>query len=240
MPQWRNNGYSGDLPVMSSISGKLRSIQLHTSGNGNGMLEYLMDQKHEIQQIVRSEAEAGPKKIQFAAKMKMLKDVSEQEEPEHFDFLINSEMTIVYPGENLTDEMFWNKVEQIINSISTITTNGSGWCFEKLLSFEIKLSRFCPIRAGSYIALPVKYQSEQSLLNIRNYQDSNCFLYSTRLLSTYSMDPHSWTKTPLGEQNEVLLCTDQKTQGLINRMVITRCQCLWTKSVYSRTKTMSK
>ena len=177
MPQWRNNGYSGDLPVMSSISGNLRSIQLHTSGNENDMLEYLMNQKHEIQQIVRSETEAGPKKIQFAAKIKMLKDVSEQEEPEHFDFFINSEMTIVYPGENLTDEMFWNKVEQIINSISTLTTNGSGWRFEKLLSFEIKLSRFSPIRAGSYIALPVKYQSEQSLLNIRNYGDPNCFLY---------------------------------------------------------------
>ena len=98
MPQWRNNGYSGDLPVMSSISGNLRSIQLHTSGNENDMLEYLMNEKHEIQQIVRSETEAGPKKIQFAAKIKMLKDVSEQEEPEHFDFFINSEMTIVYPG----------------------------------------------------------------------------------------------------------------------------------------------
>ena len=62
MPQWRNNGYSGNL----------RSIQLHTSGNKNDMLEYLMNQKHEIQQIVRSETEAGQKKIQIAAKIKML------------------------------------------------------------------------------------------------------------------------------------------------------------------------
>ena len=107
----------------------------------------------------------------------MLKDVSEQEEPKHFVFFINSEKTITYPGANLTDEKFWIKVEQIINSISTITKNGSVWRFETLLSFAIKLSRFSPIRAGSYIALPVKYQSERSLLNIRNYQDPNCFLY---------------------------------------------------------------
>ena len=73
--------------------------------------------------------------------------------------------------------MFWNRVEQIINSISAITTNGRGWLFEKLLSIEIKLSKFSPIRSGSYIALPAKYQSEQSLLSIRNYQDPNCFLY---------------------------------------------------------------
>ena len=89
-PQLRKNGYNGDLPVMSSISGNLQSIQLHTSGNENDMLEYLMNQKHDIQPIVRSETGAGPKKIQFAAKLKMLKDVSEQEEPEHFNFFINS------------------------------------------------------------------------------------------------------------------------------------------------------
>ena len=84
MPQWRNNGYSGDLPVMSSISENLRSIQLHTSGNENDMLEYLMNQIHEIQQIIRSETEAGPKKIHFAATIKLLRDVSEHEEPVQF------------------------------------------------------------------------------------------------------------------------------------------------------------
>ena len=64
-PQWRNNGYSGDLPMISSIGGNLRSMQLRTKTSDieNDMLEYLMNQKHEIQQIVRSETEAGPKKI---------------------------------------------------------------------------------------------------------------------------------------------------------------------------------
>ena len=240
MPQWRNSGYSGDLPVVSSISGDLRSIQLHTSGNENDMLEYLMNQKHEIQQIIRSETEAGPKKIQFAAKIKMMKDVSEQEEPEHFDFFINSEMTIVYPGENLTDEMFWNKAEQIINSISTITTNGSGWRFEKLAVIRNKIVKVLPNSCW----LLHCFASE---VPIRAIATEHQELQGSELLSVllHGCFPLIlWTPTRerrhLGAQSEVLLYTDQKTQGLINRMVITRCQCLWTKSVYSRTKTMSK
>ena len=43
--------------------------------------------------------------------------------------------------------------------------------------FEIKITRFVPVRPGFYIALPPKYESEQSLLNNRNYNDRNCFLY---------------------------------------------------------------
>ena len=62
MPQWRNNGYCGDLPVISSIGGKLRPIHLHTSGIENDMLEYLMNHKLEI----RSGTKAGLKKILFA------------------------------------------------------------------------------------------------------------------------------------------------------------------------------
>ena len=44
----------------------------------------------------------------------------------------------------------------------------------------MKFSGFSPIRAVSYNALPVKYQLEQSMLNIRNYKDPKCVFYCYR------------------------------------------------------------
>ena len=77
----------------------------------------------------------------------------------------------------MTDDEFWENVEKMLNTISTFTSEGSGWRFSRLLAFELKFARFSPIRAGSYIALPPKYVSEQNLLNINNINDPNCFLY---------------------------------------------------------------
>ena len=86
-------------------------------------------------------------------------------------------MKFLYPGNGLPDGQYWEAFEKILNSVSTFTSQGSGWWFEKLLKFEQKFDRFVPIRAGSYVALPPKSESDQLLLSIQNNNDANCFKY---------------------------------------------------------------
>ena len=127
-PPWRNDGYTCYLPAMISIGGNLRSIQLHTSGIQTDMLLYIIDQKPEIQQIVGSENEAGPKKIQFAAKMKNAeRRIRNRRTKTIFNFFANFRNDPRMPW---WKSNIWKVLEQIINSISTITTNRkSGWRF---------------------------------------------------------------------------------------------------------------
>ena len=178
MPQWdESNNYDlGGHERVSIFNDGLKSIKMHIGEEGRDMLEFLVANQREIKRIIRNETVAGPAKMQFAARIQMVKD-SEEEGEVNTEFFVNTRMVLIYPGEEMTDDEFWENVEKMLNTISTFTSEGSGWRFSRLLAFELKFARFSPIRAGSYIALPPKYVSEQNLLNINNINDPNCFLY---------------------------------------------------------------
>ena len=47
----------------------------------------------------------------------------------------------------------------------------------EIVQLEIRVALFTPMKGLSYIALPHQLQSSNSLLNIRNREDHNCFMY---------------------------------------------------------------
>ena len=53
---------------------------------------------------------------------------------------------------------------------------GSGWIFVGWKRVTVKIVKWSPARASSYIPTPVKLRRKRCLLNIRN-RDNNCFLY---------------------------------------------------------------
>ena len=58
-------------------------------------------------------------------------------------------------------------------------TAGSGWVIEKLNVVELKISKYSPLRTGSYIATPPQIETQRkSVLNIKNMEDNLCFIYS--------------------------------------------------------------
>ncbi|KAL7643706.1 UNVERIFIED_CONTAM: hypothetical protein RMT77_005704 [Armadillidium vulgare] len=66
-----------------------------------------------------------------------------------------------------------NKIEE---KICTFTREGSGWIINKLLEFEIKVAKYKPLRASSYIETPIKYKNPKfGLINIQNKNDNECF-----------------------------------------------------------------
>ena len=181
MPDFTTKGYNGPHPVQSSIRGNLKIVQIPANGDEVHLLDYLNNRKAEIHSIVDVQTKANPIKIGLSASIQMIKDVhtdgAGDGEEKKIEFWANSQMKLLYPGNGLPDDQYWEAVEKILNSVSAFTSQGSGWRFEKLLKFELKLARFVPIRAGSYIALPPKFESDQLLLNIRNYNDANSFKY---------------------------------------------------------------
>ena len=65
----------------------------------------------------------------------------------------------------------------MLATLYTITASGSGWIVVKIVHLEIRVALFVPMTGSSSIALPNKLQLFHSLLNIRNHEDHNCFLY---------------------------------------------------------------
>ena len=79
----------------------------------------------------------------------------------------------------LTADEYYSHVDKLLSKMNVFCTAGSGWVIEKLNLVELKISKFAPLWAGSYIASPPELENQRkSILNIRNWKDNLCFLYS--------------------------------------------------------------
>ena len=80
-------------------------------------------------------------------------------------------------AEGLTNESFNEMIEKMLASLHTFASSGSGWIQERLVQIRVSFARYRPIRASSFIELPLQLRNDSSLLNIRNHDDNNCFTY---------------------------------------------------------------
>ena len=50
-----------------------------------------------------------------------------------------------------------------------------GWCLLNLVSLDINIVRYNPLKASSYIDLPRSIKAKQACINVQNVGDDNCF-----------------------------------------------------------------
>ena len=60
--------------------------------------------------------------------------------------------------------------------IDRFTSNGSGWTVNQIQRHYIKLGKYQPLAARSYIPLPAIIQNKKATINIKN-KDNKCFMY---------------------------------------------------------------
>ena len=83
---------------------------------------------------------------------------------------INLEKTEV---KDLLKEM----INQILNNLSIYQKKGSGWYFKEVISLEIHIVEYKPMKGGSYIPLPNFILRKKAIINMEN-EDNKCFLWS--------------------------------------------------------------
>ena len=74
--------------------------------------------------------------------------------------------------DGLDNDEYFEMVEQMLSIVYI-----DGWVLDKIMKLDIKIVKFSPIRASSYLALPRELANERSVLNIRNQNDEKCFFY---------------------------------------------------------------
>ena len=93
----------------------------------------------------------------------------------------------VYDSSDIHDVL--NSIyENLVSAIEEFQQRGSGWILDKLLSLDLHLLEFDPLRATPYIPLPTCIQSRKTVINIKN-KDEKCFLWSV-IASLYG-DSHA-------------------------------------------------
>ena len=80
---------------------------------------------------------------------------------------------------SLTAEEYFGHIDKLLTKMNVFCTAGSWWVIEILNIVELKISKYSPLRAGSYTATSPELETQRkSVLNIKNMKDNLCFFYS--------------------------------------------------------------
>ena len=167
----------------SAFNGILQSYSIEPTDDemvvARDLQAFMMFKQEPIQELIDQNLSAGPEKVQFSAELQLLKQFREpDEDDERITIFANSLMTPVY-SEGLSNADFSSMVEKILAVLFNFASSRSGWLLEKVLCVNIMFAKYRPASGSSYIdELPPHLQECNSLLNIRNHTDNNCFIYS--------------------------------------------------------------
>ena len=75
-------------------------------------------------------------------------------------------------------DLYAESKAKIWNSFDKWIKEGSGWRIESVQKVILKICKYKPVHASSYIQCPKKIDVTDSVLNVQN-QDNKCFLWST-------------------------------------------------------------
>ena len=175
-PVTQTQNSKGKLLQASAFGGTVQTYYLEANGD-HDFLQFMVDRKQLIDEIIEEAVQAEPKKVQLSARVKLEKPALEDEDATDLTIHVNSKMETVYLGERLTEDAFFTMLDQMLSSLFSFTSHGSGWMLKDINGLYVKLVSYVPIRGSSYLALPSDLQSMNCLLNIRNREDNNCFLY---------------------------------------------------------------
>ena len=164
----------GKKPTTTAINGSLKVYTI-LGNREEDLFEFMMEKKAEVHRIILQNTVRNSQKVQLCATIQLEKPVQDDDD-ESLSIYVRSNMQAVYK-EGLKNEQYLEMVEKMLATLYTFTASGSGWMVVKIVQLEIRLALFAPMTGSSYIALPNKLQNSNSLLNIRNREDHNCFLY---------------------------------------------------------------
>ena len=73
--------------------------------------------------------------------------------------------------------MFIENVKtNLSNFIPEMQIQNSGWVFSKILNIIVSISKYQPLRGGSYLPLPEILTNKKCCINIKN-EDNECLKY---------------------------------------------------------------
>ena len=69
-------------------------------------------------------------------------------------------------------------IAEIFEKIDKFQNKGSGWQFEQVVSFDINVDPYRPIRGRSYIKTPKELSGKHAIINVKNKRDNECFKWA--------------------------------------------------------------
>lgn len=176
----------------SAFEGSLKVYRIASLGELD-LFALMLRSRPEIDRIVTQNTQLSARKVQFVAKMLLHKPLSDDDN-ETYLYADTRNWTVFFDG--LSNQQFLAMVEQMLSRVNCWASYGSGWVVKSIEMIEVKLSKFAPIKASSYIGLPASLSDASStLLNIRNHNDQRCFFYCYTAAHHLKFGPDLYDRT---------------------------------------------
>ncbi len=140
----------------SAINAYFQTHRFDVGGKSFDPLCLLHAQYHNIKQFVEDKArEIGSLKFHIVFKIKLAKPL-QQERDEQLPTVpfFGSSTLPVFVRTGLDEREFYQLADQIQTHLNIYCNSGSGFVIDKILSLDINISKYKPIRGSSYIPTP--------------------------------------------------------------------------------------
>ena len=161
------------LSTKQSVRGFFQTFRF-TLGNEQVVdpFEYFVANERGIVNFVNKQLDSRTMKFSVCVRVDFSKPISLDKTTSYFNSVTET------VSRCLSEEEFYRHVDQILTQISIFCTAGSGWVIERMAVFDVKICKYSPMRAATYIPTPKKIQKlRRTVLNIQNLDDSLCFVY---------------------------------------------------------------
>ena len=151
----------------------LRVWKMWPTKNNKDLFKFFQKTKNSFINVCTNEVENMKSvKIQFSLLVKFyMKRDGKVEEMEHY---FNRMRPVIVNEHNIdTLNLVINQfIHEVKGEIEAWSERGSGWIMDKILKAFINVSRYQPMRSGSYMELPTKLKNKKAILNIQNRRDN--------------------------------------------------------------------
>ena len=77
-----------------------------------------------------------------------------------------------------TTEIYHDMISEILEAmLKAESAEGSGWIFMEVIRLILKIDKWDPLKASSYINLPVELKNKKAIINMKNKDNDKCFLW---------------------------------------------------------------
>ena len=133
-----------------------------------------------------------PFQVQLILTCKFRKEVGEKVEYNYGYFYTHVE--VIMEDTDL-GHVYNTMIAMILEKISKFQNKGSGWQFDSVVSLDISVDPYRPLRGTSYFPLPKKLGAKRAIINIKNERDNACFMWAiTSAVFPRKKDPQRLNK----------------------------------------------
>ena len=157
----------------SPLKGFLKTYRINDQ-EGQDQVTFINHIRHNVIKFLSERKK--PFQVKFIFTCKFRKGVSE-EEMTYSDGYFQTNIERIMEGTDLV-EMYERMTKECLEKIEKYQNKGSGWQFEEVVSFDVNVDPYKPLRGSSYFPLPAKLAAKKAIINVQNKKDNECFKWA--------------------------------------------------------------